>query len=216
MARTKTHDENQKSIVWLDDSVKPVPKGPPQVRGRQQIINDPAAREYGANVLSDLRKAMRMPHVNSNQELMGRIDRYFDIVQNRRVPPSVEEMALYCGYSVATLNDWKTGKNHGFSDRPEPGLTTSEIIKKAFDLIHAYHANMAQIGQENTLVYIFRAKCYHGMVEKQEISISPENNGLRPPLTPEEIARNLPELDYTENLPSAFDMEGGGADDAGR
>ena len=209
MARTKKQDANQKEIVWLDDSVKPIPKGPPQVRGRQQIINDPEAREYGSDVLCDLRKALRMPHVKSNQELLERIDRYFDIVQHRRVPPSVEEMALYCGYSVATLNDWKHGRNHGFSDQPEPGLTTSEIIKKAYDLIHSYHANMAQIGRENPLIYIFRSKCYHNMVEKQEISILPEDNGLRKPLTPEEIARNLPRLDYMDNLPPAFDAGGG-------
>lgn len=190
MARTRAQDAAQKPLVWADDSVKPVPKGPPQVRGRQQIINDPEARRFGAELLGNLRKAFKMPPVRSNRELMERIDQYFSIVQGRAVPPSVEELALYCGYSVSTLSDWKRGKNHGFSDS---GFTTSVLIKKALDLIHAYHANMAQVGCENPIIYIFRAKCYHEMVEKQEITFTQdENNGLRPPMTMEEIRKNLP------------------------
>ncbi len=198
MARPKKYDNGQ-IFTEPDDVTRPITTrraSPPQVMMRREIMASDEKREFAAQVIGELRKSWRMQKVNSNQELIERIDEYFEMIQNREVPPTVEEMALYCGYTVGTLNDWQRGYNKGFRDEPEPGLTTSAIIKKAKEFLHAFDAVMAETGRINFVAYCFRSKNYYGMVDKTEITVTP-NEDSRPPMTPDEIAelakKNLPD-----------------------
>lgn len=202
MARPKKY-ENSAVFREPDSETRPITslKGvPPGARARKEIMASDEKRAYAARVIGELRKSWRMPKVNSNKELLERLDAYFDMIETREIPPTVEEMSLYCGYTSSTLSDWQSGHNKGFRDEPEPGLTTSHIVKKAKELLHSFDAVMAETGQINFLAYCFRSKNYYGMTDKQEITISPDN-GLRAPLTPEEIAKNLP-----DNIP--YDADG--------
>lgn len=205
MARTKKADREQKPFSWSDDTEKPIPKRPPQSRARQEIINNPQARTTLALAIAATRTAFKMPRVTSNKELVQRLDEYFELAENRQIPPTVEEMALYCGYTTKTLADWKTGRNKGFKD-VEAGLTTSSIIQKAYEMMHNIDAVMVETGGMNVVSYIFRAKNYHGMTDKQEITVATDN-GMRPALTPEEIVKNLPEPTDTVNVDTEFSIK---------
>ena len=191
MARTKRQDREQRPFIPADDSIKPVPGKPPQAKARQEILNNPEARTLASATLGELRKAFLMKPVQSNNELVERLDQYFSLCQGRQVPPTVEEMSLYCGFTAKYINDLKNGRRKGWSD-VWSGIETADIIQKAMEILHGFDAVQASAGKMNPVVYIFRSKCYHDMVERHELTIV-NNDILQRPLTPEEIARNLPE-----------------------
>lgn len=210
MARPKKY-ENSATFTEPDTQTKPIEsyqRMPPSVRAKREIMSSDEKRLVAAEAMSVLRKSWKMSKVNSNQELLERIDAYFDMVEDRAIPPTIEEMSLYCGYTSATLHDWQSGKNHGFKDEPEPGLTTSLIIKKAKELLHSFDAVMAELGCINFLAYCFRSKNYYGMTDKQEITVS-ASDGTRQPLSPEEIAKNLPEPVYTDDIQTDYNVTDG-------
>ena len=173
---------------------------------------DPSKREYAGNLLNALAKAYAMRPVQSNRELAERIEDYILYCSDNQVLPTVEGLALYCGYSRSTFFDWRSGRNHGFRDEPEPGLTTSALVEKAYTLLQSFDADMAMNGRVSPVGYIFRAKANWRYDDRATIEIVQDNGGLRRPLTPEEIARNLPEpmdtSDILKNLPDNGDFDG--------
>lgn len=103
---------------------------PPQNQAAAQVMADPSKREYAGNLLLALSDAYRMEPVRSNRELAERIEDYFRFCGERQILPTMEGMALYCGFSRQTFNDWLHDRNHGFADR-FLGFSTSDIVKKA-------------------------------------------------------------------------------------
>lgn len=85
--------------------------------------------------------------------------------------------------------------NKGFRDEPLPGISTKLIAKKALEMVHATDAVLTESGKMNPVTYIFRSKNYYGMSDRQEIVVSASADDSNEPLTPEEIAKNLPEPD---------------------
>ena len=166
----------------------------PQSFGFKDIVDSPSARGIIGQAILAGRKAIRMSPVQNNAEFAQRIDDYFEMAQERELPPTVEEMALYCGYTAQTFKDWSSGRRKGFPDEPAPGLTTATIAKKAIEMMHNIDAVMAETVMKNPAAYIFRSKNYYGMSDKQEITITPAA-GEAVPLSPEEIAKRLPDPD---------------------
>ena len=95
-------------------------------------------------------------------------------------------MASYTGYSQATVWDWENGRNKGFSPQ------TSEIIKKAKDILKIFDAKMVLAGKIPFLAYCFRSKNYYGMKDEQEIVVAPRNT-LGDEMSTEEIAKRIAE-----------------------
>ena len=58
-------------------------------------------------------------------------------------------------------------------------------------------AELARDGEINSTVYIFRAKNHFGMVDKQEVVVTP-TVGAEIPANAEEIIRNVPQLEEGE------------------
>ena len=105
--------------------------------------------------------------VKSDEELATRINDYFKHCATTGQVPTVEEMAMCTGYSISTVWDWEVGRNKGFSS------DTSEIIKKAKDVLKTFDAKLVISGKLNFLAYCFRAKNYYGMVDKAEYVLTP-------------------------------------------
>ena len=166
----------------------------PQLIGLKEIVDSPEARSVIGEAILAGRKAIRMRPITSNAEFIQRIDEYFEMAQNRSLPPTVEEMSLYCGYTSQTFRDWVVGRRKGFSDEPEPGLTTAEIAKKAIEMMHNVDAVMAETVMKNPAAYIFRSKNYYGMADRQEITVTAAENSSAP-LSVEDIAKQLPDPD---------------------
>lgn len=170
----------------------------PYIQARKELLEDPEGMSIIGKAILAGRMAMRMPPVQSNAELQQRLDEYFQMAQQREIPPTVEEMALYCGYTAQAFKDWRLGNRKGFSDVPYPGASTATICQKALNIMHQVDAVLTESGKLNTVAYIFRSKNYYDMADRQEITITPSENSTAP-LSAEEIAARLPDpdADYT-------------------
>lgn len=198
MARTRTHDRNQKPFTMPDTETKPVKslRGvPPQSQQDAQIMGDENKRTFAANLIDNLIESYRMPKVQSNRELEERAINYLRMCSEKRIPPTWEGLALYCGYARSTLWDMMAGRHKGFTDETESGGATSAIVKRLRELFATFDGTMAITGGINPVSYIFRSSNYYGLVQKQTVAVEPQSDLLRPPATPDEIAKNLPELD---------------------
>ena len=140
---------------------------PPQVRrGFGENAEDKALI---SKLLTEALDAYNQPKVKSDQELAERWNEYFHKCAETGQVPTVEEMAMYTGYSQATVWDWETGRNHGFSNQ------TSEIVKKAKEFLKMFDAKLVMSGKVNPIVYFFRAKNYYGLVDQKEFVVSAQN-----------------------------------------
>jgi len=147
-------------------------------------------------------EAYRMPKVKSDIELIDRLDNYFERCAQKEIKPTVEELCLYCGYTVQGFWDIEHGRSGGFSP------ATSEIIKKAKVYLSTFDAGLLVEGKLNPVSYIFRAKNYYGMKDVQDVILTP-NNPLGPGSDPATIQKqidSLPEAtidvsDYAAEVP---------------
>lgn len=140
-------------------------------------------------LLNETLVAYRQERVKSDDELIQRIDEYFQHCGLDGVTPTVEEMSLYTGYTSATLYDWEVGRNKGFS--PE----TSNVIKKAKEVLKTFDAKLVIAGKMNFLAYCFRAKNYYGMADKQEVVLS-QGNALGEQLSDADLQKKYLEDAY--------------------
>lgn len=163
---TKKHEEETKIRAARGD-VK---------TGRGGTANFPSSRDRYKDKPDAVKKALRetlaaykMPRVRSDEELVERVSEYFDLCATTGQIPTVEEMALTCGYGVHEWLDIVSGRRRGFSEE------TATVIKKAKSFLAAFDAKMAVTGEINFLAYCFRAKNYYGMADKQEVVLTPNN-----------------------------------------
>lgn len=121
--------------------------------------------------------------INSDEEVIERIDYYFNYCFNNDLKPGVEGLAMAIGVSRATLWDWETGRS-----RADVSNTRSDIIKKAKQLLALNMENLSQNGKINPVTAIFLMKNHFGYVDKQEVVVTPNQN-LDAGQTPDEIAK---------------------------
>lgn len=118
-------------------------------------------------LLTEVLVERKKERVKSDDELVERLNDYFTHCATTGQVPTVEEMAMCTGYSISTVWDWEVGRNKGFS------AETSDIIKKAKDVLKTFDAKLVISGKLNFLAYCFRAKNYYGMVDKAEYVLTP-------------------------------------------
>lgn len=160
--------------ITASESMKLAPVNPTPVkeRGRGGVnnfgnnykatIKTEEDRKLVSKLLFEALDAFKQTRVTSDEELVQRLSTYFDHCATTGQIPTVEEMALYTGYSVNTVWDWENGKNKGFSPN------TSAIIKKAKNFLQIFDAKMVLTNKINVTAYIFRGKNYYGMVDEQK------------------------------------------------
>ena len=105
--------------------------------------------------------------------------------------PTVEMLALASGYDRRTIHDIEVGNTH-------KGDGMSDVVKYAKTLIGSAEGLLALDGELNSTVYIFRAKNYQGMTDKQEVVVTP-NTIPQEQANAEDIINNLPGIG--ENKP---------------
>lgn len=124
-------------------------------------------RALVGKLLTEVLTERKKERVKSDDELVERLNDYFVHCATTGQIPTVEEMAMSTGYSISTVWDWEVGRNKGFS------AETSDIIKKAKDVLKTFDAKLVISGKLNFLAYCFRAKNYYGMVDKAEYVLTP-------------------------------------------
>lgn len=139
-----------------------------------------------------LRRTMLINSLNTSrcttsQELKDRFEQLFELCFNNNFIPTVEALALCSGIDRRDLWRIETEETH-------KGDGMCDIIKSAKNFIATMEAELARDGEINPTVYIFRAKNYFGMTDKQEVVVTP-NKLPQADLSEEEILSNLPQLD---------------------
>jgi len=138
-------------------------------------------RRIGASLL----KWYNMEKAVTDEEIRERLEMYFVETLKAGEIPTVEEMCLALGYPRQTIWRWEAG---------EEGSTPArrDMIKKAKELLASFDAKMVQEGKINPVTYIFRAKNYFGLQDKQEYVLTP-NNPLGEISDTEDIRKRLSE-----------------------
>lgn len=123
-----------------------------------------------SKLLTEVLVEYHQEKVKSDEELAQRLNDYFMRCAETGQIPTVEEMCMSTGYAYSTCYDWETGRRKGFSN------STADIIKKAKEMLKTFDAKLVISGKLNFLAYCFRAKNYYGMVDKQEMVLTPNTN----------------------------------------
>lgn len=159
------------------------------VPSNKKLLAQYEDKSFIGKIVSETLVAYKQPKVKSNAELAQRLSDYFTFCAQNNVIPTVEEMCLYTGYAIQTIWDWEKGNSHPFRDT-ELNLTTAEIIKKAKAFMRVFDAKLVVSGKMNPVTYIFRAKNYYGMTDKQEVEVT-KTNQLGDNMTDDELAKKL-------------------------
>ena len=107
--------------------------------------------------------------VLSDEELCDRLAWFFTRCFESGQLITYEKMCLALGYTKGWISDILLGKKVGFSPN------TATIIKKAREFIASCDGELALQSKIQPVVYMFRAKNFYGMTDKQEMVVTPNN-----------------------------------------
>lgn len=158
--------------------------------GLKRLEDDDEKRVFIGKALGNIlavSRAFEEPPKN-DEELCERLNWFFQRCEETQQLPTVEKMCLAIGYDRVTVFDWISGKH-----KSSIGEQAPNIIKKAKNIIASLDAELAQEGKIQPVVYMFRAKNFYGMADKQEIVVTP-NNPLGESADPSTIAQKYAEL----------------------
>ena len=179
----------------MSNEIKPTGRGGkynfPNAR-LKRIEQDDDKRAFIGKALHNILEVSRAfdaPPKN-DEELCERLDWFFQTCQETQQLPTVEKMCLALSMPRSTVFDWETGNTRGL------GPYTSDIIKKAKNLIASMDAELAQEGKIQPVVYMFRAKNYYGMKDQQDVVVTPnQGENFQDRATIEAKYAELPEPD---------------------
>ena len=138
-----------------------------------------------------MRRTMLIKKLNTNrcttaQELAKRFELLFETCLANGFIPPIEALALCSGYNRRTIHDIEVGNTH-------KGDGMSDIIKEAKDFIATCEAQLALTGEINSTTYIFRAKNFYEMSDRQEVVVTP-NVENKIPDNVDDIINSIPQL----------------------
>ena len=105
-----------------------------------------------------------LPMVQTDVDVANRLNMFFDRCHETGEAPTVEKMCLALGTYYVKVNEWE----HNRRLRPGMSQATTEMIRKAKQMIAAYDAELVMSGQLNASAYFFRSKNYYGMKDQVE------------------------------------------------
>jgi len=169
------------------DSLHSVP--PQNHRGASLQTDDKRLRLASAlNAYSD---TLTVPPVNSNEELINRAEQYFKFCADRLLYPTYEGLAAFLGYDNTIFFKWPRIDGEKFHDGLE---STTDILLRCRAVIDAVDGDLVSDGSVDKIQWIFRRKAQSGWVEKVPDNNQPAFRAASDILSPEEIAKLLPDL----------------------
>lgn len=129
------------------------------------------------------------PHAGTDEEVCEAFNWYFtEYLPQTGVFPTVEGLAASCGITTVTLLEWSKLND-----------TRSCIVQKAKQILSELDAQLVQNGKIPQVVYIFRAKNFHGMqdaVKVEHVSTRPDAE------SPDQLASK-----YADAIPVDFTVD---------
>lgn len=104
--------------------------------------------------------------VKSDDECAERLNEFFSRLAETGEIPTVEKMCLALGTVRQTVYDWEQGTQ---------GSARAVMIKKAKEILASLDAELVSRGKIPQITYIFRAKNFFQMSDKQEFTLIPGN-----------------------------------------
>ena len=129
--------------------------------------------------------------VKTDEECAERLNEYFARLAETGEIPTVEKMCLALGTVRQTVYDWEQGTQ---------GSARAVMIKKAKEILASLDAELVSRGKIPQITYIFRAKNFFQMSDKQEFTLIPGNplgDGTDPATMAQKYQDKLPAADVT-------------------
>lgn len=136
-----------------------------------------ATQEEVSQIVRESFQYFNRPCVKTDDECAERLNAYFKQCADEGQIPTVEDMALALGTVTSVLLEWQRGS---------VGPVRSGMVKKAKQILAGIDAKLVSQGKIPQVTYIFRAKNFFGMTDKQEVVVTP-NNPLGDETPPDEL-----------------------------
>ncbi|MCM1508991.1 MAG: hypothetical protein NC177_17925 [Ruminococcus flavefaciens] len=120
-----------------------------------------------SKAISESFQYFKRPIVKTDEECAERLEAYFNQCTETGQLPTVEDMCLALGTVRRTVWDWQNGR--GCSS------TRTHMIKKAKEILAGIDAKLVLERKLPEVTYIFRAKNFFDMADKQEVVVTPNN-----------------------------------------
>lgn len=176
----EVNGENDRLDLALSEDMKP---SDPSDLGKWQ-------GEAVTRILMEGVEYFNLPTVRNDEEVADRLNWYFRQCAEKQRLPTVEYMCLALGTTSTTFSEWERGSK---------GPVRASLLRKAKQILKGIDAKFALEGKINPVMYIFRAKNYYGMQDKQDVVITPSSplDGVQDEKALTEVIDLLPE-DLTE------------------
>lgn len=121
-----------------------------------------------ADILSKLRILYDQKRVQNDEEIAQRLDWYFfDYCFENQMKPTIDGCVMALGISREAFNNWEHG---------ESGSYKLDMAKKAKYLVKTFMEAATMEGKLNPIIWMFYGKNYFGMVDKQEMVLTPNRS----------------------------------------
>lgn len=121
-----------------------------------------------ADILMKLKVLYDQPRVKTDEEIADRLNWYFfEYCFQYQMKPTIDGCAMALGLSRETLNNWEHG---------ESGSYKLDMAKKIKNLVKIFMEGATMEGKLNPIIWMFYGKNYFGMVDKQEMVLTPNRS----------------------------------------
>jgi hypothetical protein len=132
----------------------------------------PTCYEIEPNSTADILMKMKIlydqPRVKNDEEIAERLNWYFfEYCYQYQMKPTIDGCCLALGIHRDTMNNWEHGESGSFK------LDTAKKVK---NLVKIFMEGATMEGKLNPIVWMFYGKNYFGMVDKQEMVLTPNRS----------------------------------------
>lgn len=145
-------------------------------------VNNSAKREEISQIIHETYRFFNLPIVQTDEECAERLNWYFTLCNEEGQLPTVEDMCLALGTTRTTVWRWENGQ--------QCSSVRSDMIKKAKEILAGIDAKLVSQGKIPQITYIFRAKNFFGLSDKQELVLTP-NQPLGTDSDPAELQKRI-------------------------
>lgn len=131
------------------------------------VRNNTATTDEISQIVHESFQYFKRPIVKTDEECAQRLNDYFEQCVTTGQIPTVEDMCLALGTTRKTVFLWQNGQ----------GCSTvrQNMIKQAKEILAGIDAKLVAQGKIPQITYIFRAKNYFDLSDKQEVVVTPND-----------------------------------------
>lgn len=121
-----------------------------------------------ADILQKMQMLYNLPRATTEEEISNRLNWYFfEYCVVNQTKPTIDGCSLALGIHRDTFNNWEHGESGSFK---------FDTAKKCKTLVKVFMEAATMEGKLNPIVWMFYGKNYFGMVDKQEMVLTPNRS----------------------------------------